>query len=200
MQKYFRYHCSNCVDDVRRSGNSTLSVFMAIKGWIAVLFSCGFIALLIHPALTALVNPSGNQDIIPWDPKLFKPIACFLNFSIFIFIGCKAINVFQINANNSKLAIATAFPLRILSACTLIFCNTTDRKILPVLFQSDVLFMVFIAVFGFLDGYFATNAYIATSELVSPLDQEIAGIIAAASIILGCVTGSLCNPLLISLL
>lgn len=124
--------------------------------WVLALSVCFIFTVTIglFPAVTAEVE-SSIAGTSPWKNRYFIPVACFLNFNVFDWLGRSLTAICMWPGQDSRW-------LPVLVACRVVFipllmlCNVKQHHYLPSLFKHDVWFITFMAAFAFSNGYLAS--------------------------------------------
>lgn len=79
-------------------------------------------------------------------------------------------------------------------------CNVQPRNYLPVLFENEIYYIVFMSILGLTNGYLFTNAMINGPNVAPEELKENAGFILVAFLGLGLTLGSFTSNILLRLL
>ncbi|KAL1771845.1 equilibrative nucleoside transporter 1 isoform X1 [Sigmodon hispidus] len=142
----------------------------------------------LFPAVTAEVQ-SSIAGTNAWKSHYFIPVACFLNFNVFDWLGRSLTAVCMWPGKDSRwlpvLVIA-----RILFIPLLLLCNVRERYYLHSIFKHDAWFIIFMAAFAFSNGYLASLCMCFGPKKVKPAEAETAGNIMSFFLCLGLALGA----------
>lgn len=144
------------------------------------------VSLSLFPAVMANVLPTGNllSDVY------FSKVACFLFFNLFSMIGNYASDRLP-KVPPRLLWIPVVARFAFIPA--VLFCNyqpgLAGERSLPVLFHSDLLFMLLVALFGFTNGHLTSLAMMYAPKSIELKYQPTAGMIASFCLMLGILLG-----------
>ncbi|XP_074551377.1 equilibrative nucleoside transporter 1-like isoform X1 [Halichoeres trimaculatus] len=166
---------------------SMMKIFKKI--WTLALSVCFTFTVTIgtFPAITADTR-STLSDRGSWD-QYFIPVSCFLLFNLCDWSGRSLTAICMWPQKDSVL-----LPVSVL--CRLVFiplfmlCNVQPRLHLPVFFQHDAFFIVFMILFAFSNGYLASLCMCYGPKNVLPHEAETAGAIMAFFLSLGLALGA----------
>ncbi|KAA0720180.1 Equilibrative nucleoside transporter 2 [Triplophysa tibetana] len=158
------------------------------KIWVmASCVTCVFaVTLSVFPAITVKTKPKGFFE---GKEKIFLPLCSFIVFNVMDWIGRSLTSRIQWPSKQSRL-----FPLlvllRVVFIPALMLCNVQPRNYLPVLFDHDMAYLVFMSLFAMTSGYFACLSMSYASQLVKPKDAETAGALMTFFLALGLSLGA----------
>ncbi|KAI7796311.1 equilibrative nucleoside transporter 2 [Triplophysa rosa] len=158
------------------------------KIWVmASCVTCVFaVTLSVFPAITVNTKPKGFFE---GKDKIFVPLCSFIVFNVMDWIGRSLTSRIQWPSKQSWL-----FPLfvllRVVFIPALMLCNVQPRIYLPVLFDHDMAYLVFMSLFAMTSGYFACLSMSYASQLVKPKDAETAGALMTFFLALGLSLGA----------
>lgn len=163
--------------------------------------------LAVFPAITVLVQSRFN-DHDPtsksWANLYFTPVTCFLLFNVGDYLGRILSSRLQWPGHNQrgKFILLVASIIRIGFIPLFMFCNVApDRRSLPVVFHSDIVYVLFMATFAVSNGYLGNMCMVHGPKLFhSSQLQESAAMILVACLVLGTSTGSFLSYPIVSLL
>lgn len=177
--------------------NRNQSIKAILKSiWVLALSVCFIFTVTIglFPAVTAEVE-SSIAGTSPWKNCYFIPVACFLNFNVFDWLGRSLTAICMWPGQDSRW-------LPVLVACRVVFipllmlCNVKQHHYLPSLFKHDVWFITFMAAFAFSNGYLASLCMCFGPKKVKPAEAETAGNIMSFFLCLGLALGAVLSFLL----
>ncbi|XP_027694261.1 equilibrative nucleoside transporter 1 isoform X2 [Vombatus ursinus] len=164
--------------------------------WVLALSVCFVftITIGIFPSVTAEVQSTiaGTSD---WK-KYFIPVSCFVTFNVFDWAGRSLTTVYMWPKKDTRWQLPALVVARIVFVPLLMLCNVHPRKNLPVVFNHDAWFIIFMIFFAFSNGYLASLCMCFGPKKVSPSEAETAGTIMAFFLSLGLALGALLSFLL----
>ncbi|XP_036401048.1 equilibrative nucleoside transporter 1-like [Megalops cyprinoides] len=170
-----------------RAPVSMLAIFKKI--WVLALSVCFAFTITIgtFPAVTVDVK-STIANGSAWD-LYFIPVSCFLLFNLMDWTGRSLTAVCTWPGKDSSL-----LPILLLARTVFVplfmLCNVQPRSNLPVFFQHDAWFIVFMIAFAFSNGYLASLCMCFGPKKVLPHEAETAGAIMAFFLSLGLALGA----------
>ena len=156
------------------------------------------VTLSVFPAIAVLVKPVHNSS---WSDKLFIPISCFLLFNFGDLMGRFTGKFCPIPSHKRYLLLFSSVS-RIVLIPLIMLCNAMPetRTHLPVLFKSEVYFIVFITLLGFTNGYVLINIMVNGPKAVSDQSKERTGFYLVCMIGFGLALGSSLSTVLLRLI
>ncbi|XP_073790608.1 equilibrative nucleoside transporter 2 isoform X1 [Danio rerio] len=177
----------NKFNDEQTEEKSTVpQVFRKI--WVmALCVTCVFaVTLSVFPAITINTKPSGFFE---GKDHIFVPLCSFLVFNVMDWIGRSLTSCLQWPSMKSRL-----FPIFVLSRVVfipaLMLCNVQPRNYLPVVFNHDMAYIIFMSLFAISNGYLACLSMSYAPQLVRPKDAETAGALMTFFLALGLSLGA----------
>ncbi|XP_055763462.1 equilibrative nucleoside transporter 1 [Salvelinus fontinalis] len=166
---------------------SMLTIFKKI--WVLALSVCfAFtITIGIFPAVTVDVK-STIADGGTWE-LYFIPVCCFLLFNLSDWVGRSLTAVCMWPGKDSKL-VPILLVARVIFVPLFMLCNVQPRYNLPIFFEHDAWFIVFMIVFAFSNGYLASLCMCFGPKKVAAHEAETAGAIMAFFLSLGLALGA----------
>ncbi|XP_064821468.1 equilibrative nucleoside transporter 1 [Oncorhynchus masou masou] len=166
---------------------SMLTIFKKI--WVLALSVCFAFTITIgtFPAVTVDVK-STIADGGTWE-LYFIPVCCFLLFNLSDWVGRSLTAVCMWPGKDSKL-VPILLVARVIFVPLLMLCNVQPRYNLPVFFEHDAWFIVFMIVFAFSNGYLASLCMCFGPKKVAAHEAETAGAIMAFFLSLGLALGA----------
>jgi len=138
------------------------------------MFLVFFVTLGNFPAVAASVKSVTSGSL--WSDKYFLPVACFFMFNLFDFIGRALAGVISIPSSERRISLLLMCVLRGVFFFLFVSCNAQPRKSSEVLFQSDVVYILIMALFALTNGYFATLIINYAPKFVStPIEKQLSG-------------------------
>ncbi|TRY69151.1 hypothetical protein TCAL_02182 [Tigriopus californicus] len=213
--KFFKFYAETPLSLSRQPDLDVLvpvtpSIFTVFtKSWhyclaIYVTFST---TLAVFPAITVLIQSRFN-DHDPtsksWADLYFTPVTCFLLFNVGDYLGRILSSRLKWPGPNrrGKLFLLMASILRIGFIPLFMFCNVApDRRSLPVVFHSDMVYVLFMATFAVSNGYLGNICMLHGPKLFHSSElQESAAMMLVACLVLGTSTGSFLSYPIVSLI
>uniref|UniRef100_A0A673VUG5 Solute carrier family 29 member 1 (Augustine blood group) n=1 Tax=Salmo trutta TaxID=8032 RepID=A0A673VUG5_SALTR len=160
-----------------------------VKIWVLALSVCFAFTVTIgvYPAVTVDVK-STVANGGAWE-MYFIPVCCFLLFNLSDWAGRSLTAVCMWPGKDSKL-VPIFMVARVIFVPLFMLCNVQPRYNLPVVFQHDAWFVVFMILFAFSSGYLASLCMCFGPKLVAPHEAETAGAIMAFFLSLGLALGA----------
>ncbi|KAK6329522.1 hypothetical protein J4Q44_G00015000 [Coregonus suidteri] len=171
-------------------GEQTVSMLTIFKKiWVLALSACFAFTVTIgvYPAVTVDVK-STIAGGGAWE-MYFIPVCCFLLFNLSDWAGRSLTAVCVWPGKDSKL-VPIFMVARVIFVPLFMLCNVQPRYKLPVVFQHDAWFIVFMILFAFSSGYLASLCMCFGPKLVAPHEAETAGAIMAFFLSLGLALGA----------
>ncbi|XP_029632363.1 equilibrative nucleoside transporter 1 [Salmo trutta] len=166
---------------------SMLTIFKKI--WVLALSVCFAFTITIgtFPAVTVDVK-STIADGGTWE-LYFIPVCCFLLFNLSDWVGRSLTAVCMWPGEDSKL-VPILLVARVIFVPLFMLCNVQPRYNLPIFFEHDAWFIVFMIVFAFSNGYLASLCMCFGPKKVAVHEAETAGAIMAFFLSLGLALGA----------
>ncbi|KAG8512093.1 Equilibrative nucleoside transporter 1 [Galemys pyrenaicus] len=143
------------------------------------------ITIGLFPAVTAEVKSIAEGT---WG-HYFIPVSCFLIFNVFDWLGRSLTAVFMWPGKDSCWLPGLVLA-RLVFVPLLLLCNVKPRHYLPVVFEHDAWYIIFMAAFAFSNGYLASLCMCFGPKKVEPAEAETAGTIMAFFLSLGLALGA----------
>lgn len=191
----------------RLPSTNLLHLIYKSKFYCVAIFFTSFFTLCVYPSLTVLIEPhakttSGSTD---WGTRYFTPVSNFLLCSVgdsFGRILANNFNLLKTSKQRQTIALVLA-TLRALFIPLFLFCNACpDKRTLPVAFDSDEVFIVFMALLSLGNGFLGNFCMLhgpKIEEVNSELQEKIAMIL-VAFLVLGQAFGSFMSYFILQLL
>ncbi|XP_023683930.2 equilibrative nucleoside transporter 1a [Paramormyrops kingsleyae] len=178
---------SRLTDEEADQKSSVYTIFRKI--WVMALSVCFVftVTIGIFPAVTVDAKSSIAHGNL-WD-IYFIPVSCFLIFNLMDWAGRSFTGVCMWPGKNSVL-------LPILVIARLVFvplfmlCNVQPRVYLPIWFEHDAWYIVFMIFFALTNGYLASLCMCFGPKKVLPHEAETAGVTMAFFLSLGLALGA----------
>lgn len=177
--------------------NRNQSIKAILKSiWVLALSVCFIFTVTIglFPAVTAEVE-SSVAGTSPWKSAYFIPVACFLNFNVFDWLG-RSLTAVCMWPGQDSLWLPVLIACRVVFIPLLMLCNVKQHYYLPSLFKHDAWFITFMAAFAFSNGYLASLCMCFGPKKVKPAEAETAGNIMSFFLCLGLALGAVLSFLL----
>ncbi|XP_019902046.2 equilibrative nucleoside transporter 1 isoform X2 [Esox lucius] len=171
-------------------GEQSVSIWAIFKKiWVMALSVCLAFTVTIStfPAVTVDVK-SQITDGGTWE-MYFIPVGCFLLFNISDWAG-RSLTAMCLWPGKTSILLPIFMTARAVFVPLFMLCNVQPRHYLPVVFEHDAWFVVFIITFAFSNGYLASLCMCFGPKLVAPHEAETAGAIMAFFLSLGLALGA----------
>lgn len=153
----------------------------------------------VYPAVTVLVVSLNANSGSLWTGRLFLPVCCYLLFNTGDLCGRIACSYLPLDERHEKVVLFLSL-VRTVFIPLLMLCNAHPRHYLPVIFDSDVAFVLLMTVFAFTNGYLLCASMLQVSRKVETYLQERAGFLMCAAIMTGLTIGGFLTLLFVKLL
>lgn len=167
-----------------------VSVFAIFKQiWVMAMSVCLIFTITIGTFPAVTVDVKSTIANVSWRDTYFIPVSCFLLFNVMDWVGRSLTAVCMWPGKDS-------IWLPILCASRLVFvplfmlCNVQPRHYLPVWFDHDAWYIIFMIVFAFSNGYLASLCMCFGPKKVAQHEAETAGAIMAFFLSLGLALGA----------
>ncbi|CAG2162274.1 unnamed protein product [Oppiella nova] len=157
-----------------------------------------WVTLSVFPAITVLVAPQ-RPDTSYWTGKYFIPVTCFLLYNLSDLMGRFAGRFCPIPAHSRHTVLVVAIA-RVALIPLIMLCNALPRAHLPVVFASEVYYVLFITLLGFSNGFVLINVMINGPTLVGYQYRERAGFLLVCCLGAGLTLGSFSSNILLRFL
>ncbi|XP_010867945.1 equilibrative nucleoside transporter 1a isoform X2 [Esox lucius] len=168
----------------------TTSVFGIFKQiWVMALSVCFVFTITIgvFPAVTVEVRSSVAEGGT-WN-KYFIPVSCFLLFNVMDWAG-RSLTAVCMWPGKDSIMLPIMVGLRVAFVPLFMLCNVQPRQYMPVIFEHDAWYIVFIILFSFSNGYLASLCMCFGPKKVAQHESETAGAIMAFFLSLGLALGA----------
>uniref|UniRef100_A0A8C2XIC8 Solute carrier family 29 member 1a n=1 Tax=Cyclopterus lumpus TaxID=8103 RepID=A0A8C2XIC8_CYCLU len=157
--------------------------------WVMALSVCFIFTVTIgtFPAVTVEVK-STIANGGTWD-GYFIPVSCFLLFNLMDWAG-RSLTAVCMWPGKDSMWLPVMVGLRVIFIPLFMLCNVQPRHYLPVLFSHDALYIIFMILFAFSNGYLASLCMCFGPKKVPPHEAETAGAIMAFFLSLGLALGA----------
>ncbi|XP_064484334.1 equilibrative nucleoside transporter 1-like isoform X2 [Ornithodoros turicata] len=158
-----------------------------------------WVTLSIFPTIMVLVVSTHADNGSTITNKFFIPLSCFMMFNISDLIGRFICAYLPMSATWKKTILVSCLA-RVVFVPLFLLCNAHPRQHLPVLFNSDLAYVIFMCLFGLSNGYLTSITLTYSSKSATPENQETAGSMAAVFLGLGLMLGSVSSYATVKLL
>ncbi|XP_030627309.1 equilibrative nucleoside transporter 1a [Chanos chanos] len=169
---------------------STVSVFAIFKQiWVMALSVCFVFTITIgvFPSVTVDVKSSVANGGA-WE-VYFIPVSCFLLFNVMDWAG-RSLTAVCMWPGKDSIVLPILVIARVVFVPLFILCNVQPRNYIPVVFSHDALYIIFMILFSFSNGYLASLCMCFGPKKVSQQEAETAGAIMAFFLSLGLALGA----------
>uniref|UniRef100_A0A3P9KR77 Solute carrier family 29 member 1a n=1 Tax=Oryzias latipes TaxID=8090 RepID=A0A3P9KR77_ORYLA len=177
----------NLDEDETPSGSLVFNIFKQI--WVTALSVCFIFTVTIgtFPAVTADVKSAiaGEGE---WN-TYFIPVSCFLLFNLMDWAG-RSLTALCMWPGKDSMWLPALVGLRIIFFPLFMLCNVQPRHYLPVPFEHDAWYIIFMILFSFSNGYLASLCMCYGPKKVPSHQAETAGAIMAFFLSLGLALGA----------
>ncbi|XP_023250178.1 equilibrative nucleoside transporter 1 [Seriola lalandi dorsalis] len=175
------------VEEEAKPSVSVLNIFRQI--WVMALSVCCIFTVTIgtFPAVTVEVK-STVADGGAWD-TYFIPVSCFLLFNLMDWAG-RSLTAVCMWPGKDSIWLPVLVVLRVVFIPLFMLCNVQPRHYLPVLFEHDAWYIIFMIFFSFSNGYLASLCMCFGPKKVPQHEAETAGAIMAFFLSLGLALGA----------
>lgn len=157
------------------------------------------VSMAVFPAVGVLVVSTSVGSGSVWTGRLFIPVCGYLLYNAGDLCGRIACSYVPLDVKRERLVLALS-AARTLFVPLLMLCNAQPRRHLPVLFPSDVAFVVLMTAFSFTNGYLLSAALMQVSRKVESYLQERAGFLMNSAMMTGLTIGGLLSAGLVAIL
>lgn len=178
---------ANLTEDEAKAEVSVFAIFKQI--WVMALSVCFIFTVTIgtFPAVTVDVK-STVANGGGWN-TYFIPVACFLLFNLMDWAG-RSLTAVCMWPGKDSVWLPLLVALRIVFVPLFMLCNVQPRSFMPVLFNHDAWYIIFMILFSFSNGYLASLCMCFGPKKVAPHEAETAGAIMAFFLSLGLALGA----------
>ncbi|XP_054717747.1 equilibrative nucleoside transporter 1-like [Uloborus diversus] len=152
---------------------SNLEIFKKIWVYAISIVFVFWVTLAVLPAVVVLVLSTSTEDTI-WTGRLFLPVACFLLFNTADLVSRLVALRIPIPSRFKHITLTLTI-LRAVFVPLLMLCNAHPRSHLPIVFDSDVDFIIIIVFFALTGGYLCSIALTQGPKQVKAEHNEQAG-------------------------
>lgn len=174
-------------------------VFLLIWKYGLIEFCIFVVTISIYPAVTVLITSTGKGNGHLWNDVYFVTVVNYLVFNSGDYMGRILAGLLEWPTNRPNLLLFAAL-LRGLWIPLFMLCNAQPRGSLPVLIDSDILYILLMVVFSISNGYLANLSLICAPKQVREMEREMASSMMAAFLGVGLAFGSALSLILVKLL
>lgn len=174
-------------------------VFLLIWKYGLIEFCIFVVTISIYPAVTVLITSTGKGNGHLWNDVYFVTVVNYLVFNSGDYLGRILAGLLGWPTNRPNLLLFAAL-LRGLWIPLFMLCNAQPRGSLPVLIDSDILYILLMVVFSISNGYLANLSLICAPKQVREVEREMASSMMAAFLGVGLAFGSALSLILVKLL
>ncbi|XP_069549071.1 equilibrative nucleoside transporter 1-like [Brachyistius frenatus] len=177
----------NLTEDETKPSVSVFNIFKQI--WVTALSVCFIFTVTIgtFPAVTVEVQSTAANGGA-WE-MYFIPVSCFLLFNLMDWAG-RSLTAVCMWPGKDSIWLPVLVGLRVVFIPLFMLCNVQPRHYLPVLFAHDALYIIFMIIFAFSNGYLASLCMCFGPKKVPQHEAETAGAIMAFFLSLGLALGA----------
>ncbi|KAH9375488.1 hypothetical protein HPB48_016368 [Haemaphysalis longicornis] len=157
------------------------------------------ISMAIFPAVGVLVVSTSVGSGSVWTGRLFIPVCGYLLYNAGDLCGRIACSYAPLDVKHERLVLVLSLA-RTVFVPLLMLCNAQPRRHLPVVFPSDVAFVVFMTAFSFTNGYLLSASLMQVSRKVESYLQERAGFLMTSAMMTGLSIGGFLSAALVAIL
>lgn len=187
------------VGDSGRKEPNFQRVFLLIWKYGLIEFCIFVVTISIYPAVTVLITSTGKGNGHLWNDVYFVTVVNYLVFNSGDYLGRILAGLLEWPTNRPNLLLFAAL-LRGLWIPLFMLCNAQPRGSLPVLIDSDILYILLMVVFSISNGYLANLSLICAPKQVREVEREMAASMMAAFLGVGLAFGSALSLILVKLL
>lgn len=174
-------------------------VFKGIWKYGLLEFLVFSVTLSIYPAVTVLITSTGKGNGHMWNDVYFVTVVNYLIFNSGDYLGRILAGLIEWPRHRPNLLLLVAV-LRASWIPLFMLCNAQPRESLPVLIDSDVMYIGLMTVFAVSNGYLANLGLICAPKQVREHERERASSMMAAFLGVGLAFGSALSLILVKLL
>ena len=200
---FYRHHSGEGQQELGVAFRDLLMVLSKTWPYQAAIFLDYTVTLAVHPAVTALIQPTASSVASAWHDKYFVPVCCFLAQALADWLGRSLATITQWPGPGRAAEVGAVLVaiLRTAFLPLLMFCNVAPlNRVTDVIFPSDLAYVSFLVIFSILGGFLSNVCYMLAPKKGDGAEQEIAGLLLTTFLVLGLGVGSLIGPLLVQLL
>lgn len=185
---------------------SVLGVAWVTKVWIGAVFTNFVVTLAVFPAIASLIKSVDAGSGNPWNDIYFTPVACFLLYNVFDYVGRITAGWFPFPTNETRgggYIILLASLARVVFIPFFILCNASpsNRVVSSVLIHSDAVYGVGMVLFAWSGGHIGALCMMFGPKLLpDPEQQSIAASVMVACLVIGLAVGAALSSVCVMLL
>lgn len=178
--------------EMTQTPDAGLSSLIAISSKIALHMFCVtytfFITLACFPAITGGIQSKTSGT--SWTDIYFTPVTCFLLYNAADWIGRTTASYIHIPSPKGKITLLICVLARTVFPVLFSLCNFQPRNNLPIIFNEDWMYVVFMFLFAISNGHLSTLSMQYGPKQVAPEEATSAGSILAFMIAVGLFSGA----------
>ncbi|CAK8677585.1 unnamed protein product [Clavelina lepadiformis] len=147
-----------------------------------------FVTLACFPSITASTQSMSQKST--WSTLYFSPVCCFLLYNATDWIGRTTAGYWHYPSEKQTSLLVFLVILRVAFMPLFALCNVQPRTRLPVIFNNDAYFIVFMAIFGLSNGHLSTLSMQYGPRLVEKEHTGIVGTLLVFAICVGLTAGA----------
>jgi equilibrative nucleoside transporter 1/2/3 len=172
--RFFQHHSAKIVEAKRpkMSKEIVVSVLQKNKFYLGSLFIVLGSSIMLHPGVTTLVLSVDKGNGNKWNDVFFGPVISFLFYYLFDYIGREC--GITLKKPSNEIVIFVISCCRIALVPMILLCNAQPREHLPVTFNNDYAYIIFIILFAFSNGYIVNLCITHVRRVTSDEEKPIA--------------------------
>ncbi|CAK8677588.1 unnamed protein product [Clavelina lepadiformis] len=147
-----------------------------------------FVTLACFPSITSSIHSMSQKTT--WNTLYFSPVSCFLLFNLTDWIGRSMAGYLHYPSEKQTSLLVFLVILRVAFMPLFALCNVQPRTRLPVIFNNDAYFIVFMAIFGLSNGHLSTLSMQYGPRCVESEHSETAGSLLGFAMSVGLAAGA----------
>jgi len=182
---------------------SPLRIFGKISIYAISVWLIFAVTLSVFPAVTLLIVSTGDPEGA-WAKTYFIPVACFLLFNVGDYVGRTLAELIRW-PRPGKLGMWITFFVSVLRLSFIplfLICNAVpnDRVHTPVVFESDVAYIIIMLLFSLSNGYFSSICMMSAPQICEPEEQQTGASLMVALLGLGLGCGAALSNVCVALI
>lgn len=157
------------------------------------------VSVALYPAVTVLITSTNKGSGHLWNDVYFVTVVNYLIFNSGDYLGRILAGLLEYPANNPRL-LAFGTLLRVVFIPLFMVCNAHPRSNLPILINSDLIYIALMVVFAISNGYLTNMGLISAPRSVLPHEKEMASSMMAAFVGIGLAFGSAFSVIFVKML
>ncbi|KAJ3643532.1 hypothetical protein Zmor_026236 [Zophobas morio] len=176
--QFFRTNLRKEVEESMKTKVTKRAIFSLInklKFYLISMFIVLGCSIMIHPAVTSLVVSIEKGNGNKWNDVFFVPVITFFVYFVVDYIGRELAAVVKKPSNGIVILIVSC--CRIAFVPMLMLCNAQPRSHMPVVFDKDYVYIIFIVIFSFTNGYLVNLCVIQVPTVTTKEEKELSMLI-----------------------